>query len=180
MPGSPVFRDSVALPCRSFVFHSNERAEREKTWTIGLFKLHRCLWKNASLPRQHVVRACIRKVCTHRRGSPAADERPNNNKRQQENAEPRRRLRLENQTGLLSGGHVLLVFHLFVTSFLHRAPFFFTRWIHRQDNSIYNYATFNQLSLLGFLLPYCDIVPESMLFRVEKLNKHRFAVLKVK
>jgi len=87
--------------------------------------------------------------CTHRHDSPAADEQPNN-KRQQENAEPRPRLRLENQTGPLSGEHVLLVFHLSVTSFPRRVPFFFTQWIHRQDNSIYNYAIFNHLTRLGF------------------------------
>lgn len=153
---------------RFFVFHSGERAEREKTWAIGLFKLQVPVEKCLYLGNTWCVRVYVK--CTHRLGSPAADERPNNNKRQQENAEPRPRLRLENQTGLLSGGHVLLVFHLSVISFLHRVPFFFTRWIRKQDNSIYNYATFNQMSHL-VLLPCCDIVPESMLFRIEKMNK---------
>jgi len=107
--------------------------------------------------------------CTHRHDSPAADEQPNN-KRQQENVEPRPRLRLENQTGPLSGEHVLLVFHLSVTSFPRRVPFFFhavdsqARQFDIQLRDIQSAVTFR-------IFLYYDIVPESMLFCIEKLNK---------
>lgn len=95
----------VSFP--SFVFHSAEHAEREKAWAVRLFKNYRCPWKNASLPASLRVRARVYMYVdvgyTPRRSSPATDERPNN-KRQQENAEPRSRL--ENQIGPLSR-HVL-------------------------------------------------------------------------
>lgn len=137
MPDSPAsaieFRDSVVLPCRfapSFFIRASG-SKGKKRWTIGLFKLQVPVEKCLST---WATRGCVRVYvkCTHRRGSPAADERPNNNKRQQENAEPRPRLRLENQAGLLSGGHLLLVFHLSVTSFLCAAFRFF--FFHATDS----------------------------------------------
>lgn len=136
------FRDSVAaVSFRSFVFHSGERAEREKAWAKRLFKLQvpveKCLYTWITRGACVYIRKCV----LHRRVSPAADERPNNNKRQRENAEPRPRLRLENQTGPLFRGTRPISFP-FIRDFL-PAPrsFFFTRRIHKQDNSIYNYAS---------------------------------------
>lgn len=157
---------------RSFVFHSGERAEREKAWAKRLFKLQVPVEKCLSTWITRGACVYIRKCVLHQRVSPAADERPNNNKRQRENAEPRPRLRLENQTGPLSRGTRPISFP-FIRDFLPAPRSFF---FHAPDSQTRQFdiqlCEFNQLSLLEFLLLYCDIVPERMLFvDTEKLNK---------
>lgn len=62
MSDSPVLPRLAAVVDVSlsyFVFHSAERAEREKAWAVRIYLNCRCPWKNASLPAPLCVRACV-------------------------------------------------------------------------------------------------------------------------
>lgn len=119
-----VFAVFVAASCRfapSFFIRASGPKGKKRGRCVYLNC--RCPWKNASLPGQHVARACICKMYTPTRHSCCwrAAEQQQTPTGKRRTAAP---IAAWKSNRTIVRGHVLLVFHLSVISFPRRAPFF--------------------------------------------------------